>query len=401
MGDIYKNATCCIAALGSRDSESGCFSRRDPTAYFPCRLGISRGASLFVVPEPDERAFDYVEGFFDRARQPLWARAWVFQENTLSPRTLNYDSRMLYWECLETRAWEPNPVRPSDHKYVSIKHCIHKIRMLGERANADPGSEAARSLRTEWGNIVHSYTTGILTRESDKLTALSGLTSQVQLYTGWTYLAGLWKPNLLHHLFWYSRAEHHVTRGWAAGKRPSTYRAPTWSWASVEGKISWYHPAIDYAWVTEIIDAHVDLVDQAYPFSQVSGGYLRVRGPLHSKYSITEPKKMSKDSKYVYTGSQFRFPSDGHLILYQDATCPCHTPCEICSEGLAFLLVGNRQKAAEPPIYRYVHAEIGLALCPVKGKRSYFRRIGWFLEHLRQKESSFTMHSEVREVTIV
>jgi hypothetical protein len=100
-------------------------------------------------------------------------------------------------------------------------------------------------------------------------------------------------------------------------------------------------------------------------------------------------------------GTQFRLPSDGDLTVYQDTTSPCQIPCKVCSGGMVFLLVGEREKAPEPPLHRHVHAQIGLVLAPVKGTEDKFRRIGWFLEHLREKESSFTTYSEVREITII
>jgi hypothetical protein len=274
MGDIYRNSTCCIAALAARDSNGGCFSSRDPTTNFPCRLGISGVENLFVVAEPDNNQYDYSSGYFDRAGQPLWGRAWVFQETALARRTLNYDARMIYWECLQIRAWESMPDWQTEAKFESVKHPIGKIQMLGERANAEPESEFARELRIEWGKIVHSYAACNLTRATDKLIALSGLTSRVQLYTGWRYLAGLWETNLRQHLFWYIQSQSPTTRKWVPGTRPSVYRAPTWSWASIEGSVSWYHPTIDYKWLTKVIAVHVDLVDPAYPFSEISGGAL-------------------------------------------------------------------------------------------------------------------------------
>jgi Heterokaryon incompatibility protein (HET) len=66
MGSIYRNSTCCIAAVAARDSEGGCFSLRNPTHHFTCNLGRSGNNELFVVSDPNTSQFDYSNGFFDR-----------------------------------------------------------------------------------------------------------------------------------------------------------------------------------------------------------------------------------------------------------------------------------------------------------------------------------------------
>lgn len=71
MGDVYRNSTSCIAALAARNSEGGCFSLRDPTRYFTCKLGRSGNYELFVTSQPDSGQFDYSNGTFDRNEKPL------------------------------------------------------------------------------------------------------------------------------------------------------------------------------------------------------------------------------------------------------------------------------------------------------------------------------------------
>jgi hypothetical protein len=68
---------------------------------------------------------------------------------------------------------------------------------------------------------------------------------------------------------------------------------------------------------------------------------------------------------------------------------------------MAFLLLGEYERAAERPLKRYVHSQIGLVLTPVERDGHCFRRIGWFREQLRQNKSSFTEHSVIRDVTIL
>jgi hypothetical protein len=65
-------------------------------------------------------------------------------------------------------------------------------------------------------------------------------------------------------------------------ERPSKYRAPTWSWASIEGPVSYDLQAL--GWIEMV---HVDILDYLRvpnsplnPPGTLTGGYLTVRGLL-------------------------------------------------------------------------------------------------------------------------
>jgi hypothetical protein len=83
-----------------------------------------------------------------------------------------------------------------------------------------------------WRNIVRIYSDCHLTNERDKLVAIGGIAKQfAQSYDWGRYVAGLWSNNLVPQLMWEPADP-------VKSKRPSQYRAPTWSWASVDGEIS-------------------------------------------------------------------------------------------------------------------------------------------------------------------
>ena len=104
-------------------------------------------------------------------------------------------------------------------------------------------------LRRRWYEIVEDYSKRKLTESKDKLTALSGLAysyyeREDQLrappkgYKGGQrggYAAGLWEAHMPSALLW---------RTWSA-QRPPEYRAPSWSWASVDGRISYNSQTLD------------------------------------------------------------------------------------------------------------------------------------------------------------
>lgn len=70
---------------------------------------------------------------------------------------------------------------------------------------------------------------------SDKLPALADVAERFShtMPEDTMYLAGFWSPRswLVEHLAW------RVTKN-AAGMRPPEWRAPTWSWLSIDGRIS-------------------------------------------------------------------------------------------------------------------------------------------------------------------
>ena len=82
--------------------------------------------------------------------------------------------------------------------------------------------------------LVEQYSTRQLSFGSDKLPALSGLASCFHCITKCTYDAGLLEEDLASGLLWYLKADQDPFVGSAEA------RAPTWSWASVDGDMTRY-----------------------------------------------------------------------------------------------------------------------------------------------------------------
>lgn len=79
-----------------------------------------------------------------------------------------------------------------------------------------------------WYEIVSRYSMRELTKDDDKLIALMGVAELVQLCTKRTIVAGIWEEALLFDLLW--------STSQPAEKRSSCV-VPTWSWASVHGRV--------------------------------------------------------------------------------------------------------------------------------------------------------------------
>ncbi|KAK5192909.1 hypothetical protein LTR99_010724 [Exophiala xenobiotica] len=83
-----------------------------------------------------------------------------------------------------------------------------------------------------WCGIVEDYTRRDLAFPEDKLVAIAGLARRAQQILGGDYLAGLWKNRFHIGLAWQIPKEMVATRA-------PVYRAPSWSWASMDGPVSY------------------------------------------------------------------------------------------------------------------------------------------------------------------
>ncbi|KAJ9667173.1 hypothetical protein H2201_002693 [Coniosporium apollinis] len=81
-----------------------------------------------------------------------------------------------------------------------------------------------------WMYIVHSYTRGRLTYETDRLAAIQGLANEFKKSREDEYIMGLWTGDLPQALLWH-RDDQYLERTQALATFPS------WSWASVTGHV--------------------------------------------------------------------------------------------------------------------------------------------------------------------
>lgn len=136
---------------------------------------------------------------------------------------------------------------------------------------------------TTWSGILHTYCRSSLTRAEDKLVAISGISKHFQILLGNDqYIAGLWRGCLATQLLWYCLS--HAT------SRVHPYRAPSFSWASLDAPILvptyWKHEHE----LLRVLDVSITtLTDDTT--GQVTGGYLRLQGYL-KKLELS--KKISK-----------------------------------------------------------------------------------------------------------
>lgn len=140
------------------------------------------------------------------------------QERVLAPRNLHFGDEYVLWECEVSTASE---IYPQCQIKFGAPVKAGSIRRMGYAPDPEE----------HWQQIVEVYSKCLLTNENDKLVAVGGIAKRfAQTKKLGVYLAGLWSHNLVPQLLWQSRSP-------SKSVRPNKYRAPTWSWASLDGPV--------------------------------------------------------------------------------------------------------------------------------------------------------------------
>ncbi|KAJ2975267.1 hypothetical protein NUW58_g8408 [Xylaria curta] len=226
MGSIYRNAACNIAATWAANSSDGCFSYRDPNTVKPCMINLDlahNGSSTYQISNPRRYGEEVLQA-------PLNLRGWVVQERYLARRQLNFTKNQVHWECYELIASEELLAGIQEPRWGG------SAIPLVEKPKLDFPDEL--DFRHAWKKLIEHYSSCQLSRQSDKLYAISGLATELERLTGGSYIAGLWKTDLYKQLCWSFDFSHSNSN---TRKTTSGCIAPTWSWANVNGPIRYSH----------------------------------------------------------------------------------------------------------------------------------------------------------------
>ena len=146
----------------------------------------------------------------------------------LSPRVVHFCQKQMFWECSELQACETIPDRPLHNGATKLS--VHDLGRYGTEL-----SGAQNDKYQLWAKLVNFYTRGDLTF---KTMAIMGVAKSIGLPTD-EYLAGLWTRGLAEQLNWQVERDED---GNTLASRSTEYRAPSWSWASMDGRIICTYP---------------------------------------------------------------------------------------------------------------------------------------------------------------
>ena len=387
MGRIYLNSICNIAAEAGAHCQAGLFPK-DSRALKTCKIEDVQipdlpNASYVGIPR------DYASNSVQDS--PLRRRGWVCQERLLAPRQLSFAASEVFWTCSDLSASEtfPNGYLHQPHDQ-ELRDCQFAETFQGHISDCKRPHTSDETyyyplrliIRQQsdvlptWRNAVSIYTKSFLTREDDKLVAIQGLVKEFAPLIHDQNIAGLWRGNFWDELLW------EVVDGTQANGEPAfrshNYRAPSWAWTSIEGKVCWqrlvnslpYKPAAEFLEVnvTPVVKDAVAKGAEMEKDStgQVSDGYIRVLGRLTSTktfywYSIND----CSVNAWWWSGLRRR-----------TLECKVDVPSRWSSKGVfLFPLLEHQYGVLQSRDNRVMR---GLLLLPVQGRAETFKRVGTF-----------------------
>ncbi|KAK5710717.1 hypothetical protein LTR15_012873 [Elasticomyces elasticus] len=244
MRKVYANGTLNIGASSSSSAHDGLFKPRASSTW----TRQSHGGKLFEIQLTGPACYaafrsvedvsvssnehlpvlkimpsQYVQDKWDVASpnkqffgfQDLFKRAWVYQERLFCSRMLHFGEEQLYWECgsghTSTLLSEQFPQgMPNEYPWTPY-FSPHQL-TAPSRSASDMGRRS-------------------LTRPSaDKFVAFAGVAEFIAHAQSTTFVAGLFWQEMVGQLGW---SPDQSTR------RAASWRAPSWSWASLDGGVYW------------------------------------------------------------------------------------------------------------------------------------------------------------------
>ena len=267
MAQIYSDAYVTILASSAGDAAHGFLAHRyendEPVARIPFRVAPDMFGSI--------TARQYVPRSSSvKKSNPLSTRAWALQEQMMASRLLDYTKHTLVWRCASSMMSLNNSlmVDPGDEP----------VPKLISQLSTDP----EKALR-EWSRIVQDYSHRDMSIESDKLPAIAALAQRFSAIFGPHYYAGLWRYGLMMQLCW---TPTHPSQKQRAG---SLYRAPSWSWASVDGTYPRYKDGNNEEDCCKLASAVALPKNAQVPYGEVVHASIEICGKV-AIASVTRPE---------------------------------------------------------------------------------------------------------------
>ena len=277
MCDVYSDAFVTLSASSSTGDDVG-FLKARPENFcgkLLCIDATTSDAPTYVFVQEELKHFrDLDQGVKLHRGDPLEDRAWALQEDLLSRRIISFGTGELSWECAERLTCE----------------CAEKVDSEGDLQKFGyeklfSSEMTQQQAYDRWRAICVQYSKRRLTKASDKLPALSGLAQRFNaLLRNDKYLAGLWGEDLLRGLLW-AHDQSHRARPAYEMRSAWDQHIPTWSWASIDGNITYQHHSDSFCKPTESPEQWFTTAEQMHSLEVDStgtliGGLLRLRGPV-------------------------------------------------------------------------------------------------------------------------
>ncbi|KAK3984966.1 heterokaryon incompatibility protein-domain-containing protein [Cladorrhinum sp. PSN332] len=297
MVDIYRNSTVSIVAASAGRVSDGFLDYDEVQLTNPPQLPfcLDPHASLqcdhpaVLFDEKPRRAassgtvylrrLENHENEYTLQKEPLFHRAWAFQEYLLSPRALIFDSRQVLYKC---RFFHPSLKTILDTG-LKVRNPISWKLPAGVFGVESSSPSSSRPQKLRWKQIIEEYSKRRLTYFDDRLSALAGVAAALGKASSDddTYVAGMWTKSLLTQLCWEaslsrgpittslgSKDNHNKQFKLSLLLNPRTPPPPpSWSWASCRYPVT----VIEVSQLdAKLIRADVELASSDSPYGPVS-----------------------------------------------------------------------------------------------------------------------------------
>jgi hypothetical protein len=232
MNSVYSHAFLNISSPLSSTGNESLFRFRATRPNLPAAIMLEINGSL--------EKFFVVDGNLwqeEVDESPLNKRAWVYQERFSAGRVIHFGQRQLAWECREIAGLEMFP--GGLHRAIAIggiskPSTYNQLIAIAESSSATVADGTVDDkFATGWHALVQNYCECRLTFSKDKLIAFEGISQAYTERSRGHCVAGVWKHNLELDLMW-SRG---LMEEDSFPISETSYRAPSWSWACVDGTI--------------------------------------------------------------------------------------------------------------------------------------------------------------------
>ncbi|KAH8671735.1 heterokaryon incompatibility protein-domain-containing protein [Xylariales sp. PMI_506] len=229
MWSVYSNAFITAIAASGSSPHAGFLTRSAPHS---CKISVGGTQDSFWLRHRPGTKWWGSDRMAEITGKRWITRGWTYQEERLARRVLMFGENKFFFDCRMRERCEDTEVW---HHRPSWSRIIYDSDAVPDDNTPAATMQLLRRTFDHWQWLCVQYSHRQLTVLEDKLPAFSGVAAAVASKVHSRYLAGLWEANLLHDVFW-------DTSG-AAQKSP-TYRAPSWSWASLDtNSITWRRPS--------------------------------------------------------------------------------------------------------------------------------------------------------------
>jgi hypothetical protein len=217
MARVYSMAHITILASSAADAVDGFLQQRSPdqsqSIQIPFRISLNQFGSVTArINEPPRASI--------RQDNPLSQRAWALQEQMMASRLLLYTPFTLEWRCAASMMSLGRALNV-DFKNWPMPKLVSQL------------GESQKEALEEWCMIIVDYSRRAMAVQSDKLPAIAALAERFAPVLG-EYYAGVWQYGPIQQLGW-------MVPYWKPSRRSDIYRAPSWSWASMDSEVNFWN----------------------------------------------------------------------------------------------------------------------------------------------------------------